>query len=49
MDMKPFILQHLERKIADRTEVWLADISEVVGAERGWRHTEVTLFSMSLY
>ena len=49
MDMKSLILQHIKCEIADRTEVWIADISEVVGAERGWRHTEVILFSMSLY
>ena len=49
MDMKSLILQHIKREIADRTEVWIADISEVVGAERGWRHTEVILLGMSLY
>ena len=36
MNMKPFILQHVEREIADRTEVRIAHISEVVGAVRGW-------------
>ena len=48
MDMKPFILQHVEREIADRTEVRIADISKVVGAVRGWCHTEVVLLGISL-
>ena len=48
MDMESFMLQHVEREIADRTEVWIANISEVVGAVRGWRHTEVVLLGMSL-
>ena len=48
MDMKPLILQHIEREIADRTEVRIAHLSEVVRAVRGWRHTEVVLLRMSL-
>ena len=48
MDMESFILQHVEREIADRTEVRIADISKVVGAVRGWCHTEVVLLGISL-
>ena len=49
IDMASFILQHVEREIANRTEVRIADISKVVGAERGWRHTEVMFLGMCLY
>ena len=48
MDMESFILQHVEREIADRTEVRIAHISEVIRAVRGWRHTEVLLLRMNL-
>ena len=48
MDMESFMLQHVKREIADRTEVRIADISKVVGAVRGWCHTEVVLLGISL-
>ena len=48
MNMKPFILQHVEREIADRTEVRIAHISKVVRAVPGWRRTEVVLLRMCL-
>ena len=48
MAMKSFMLQHVEREIANRIEVRIAHISGVIGALRGWRHTEVVLLGMSL-
>ena len=48
IDMASFILQHVEREIADRTEVRIAHISEVVRAVRGWRQTEMVLLRMCL-